>query len=285
MNEGLNIILEQVIRSVIQNKNIAAFVGRLEAIYKRILSVVDIKDEFGMDPVILGQLRPIFEFLYNDWWRVKVEGIDNIPDKGAVVIASNHSGMLPYDAAMINMAVYKNHKKKRNVRFLVADFVENFPILTLFIQRAGGVVASPDNAAKLIRKKEAICVFPEGVRGIGKLYKERYILQDFGKGGMAKLARETDTPIVPCAVVGAEDIHPILWRFDDLGKRLGLPFFPVTPTFPLFGLVGLIPFPSKWKIIFGKPIRYKPSKKPPKVIINELRKKIQGMIDKEIGKK
>jgi len=283
MNEGFNIIFEQVVTALLQDKRVAALSERVEAIYKRILSVVDIKDEFGMDPVILEQLRPIFEFLYKDWWRVEVEGVQNIPDKGSVIIAANHSGMLPYDAAMINMAVFKKHKKRRNVRFLVADFVEKFPILTLFIQRAGGVVASPENAAGLIRKKEAVCVFPEGVRGVGKLYKERYKLQDFGKGGIIRIARETGTSVVPCAVIGAEDIHPILWKSDELGKKLGIPFFPVTPTFPLFGLVGLIPFPSKWKIIFGRPIRYKPSKKNPKLLAGELRAKIQQMIDKEVS--
>ena len=132
-----------------------------------------------------------------------MKGIENIPSKGGAIIASNHSGMLPYDAVMINMAVYNSHRSRRNMRFLVAYFVDNFPFLSLFIQRAGGVKASPENAAKLLKKKELVCIFPEGTKGIGKLYNDKYKLGEFGKGGVIKLAMQSGTPAIPCAVVGA----------------------------------------------------------------------------------
>jgi 1-acyl-sn-glycerol-3-phosphate acyltransferase len=186
---------------------------------------------------------------------------------------------------MLNMAVFAEHSQNRNVRFLVADFVDNFPILSLFIQRAGGVKASPENAVKLLKKGELVCAFPEGTRGIGKLYSERYKLQEFGHGGVVRIARQTGAPVVPCAIIGAEEIYPVMWRFDELGKKMGLPFFPVTPTFPLFGLIGLIPLPSKWKIVFGKPIRYKPSRTPAEKLSIELKEKVQEMINKELIKR
>lgn len=259
-----------------------SLIQNAEAIYKRLISVINTKDEFGMDPVLVKMLRPVFTFLYDNWWRVEVKGIKNIPPKGKAMIVANHSGMLPYDAVMTNMAVFREHPKKRNVRFLVADFVDNFPLLSLFVQRAGGVKASPENAARLLKKGELVCAFPEGTRGIGKLYTEKYKLGQFGKGGVVKLAKETGAPVVPCAIVGAEDTYPIIWKFEEFGKKIGLPFFPVTPTFPLLGLLGLVPLPSKWTIEFGKPVNYKSKKGSIPQLVSELRSEIQMMIDREL---
>lgn len=211
-----------------------------------------------------------------------MKGIENVPIKGPGIIVANHSGMLPYDAVMLNMAIYNNHLKKRNLRFLVADFVDNFPLLSLFIQRTGGVKASPLNAERLLSKSELVCIFPEGVNGVGKLYKDRYKIQEFGHGGVIRLAKKTGVPIIPCAVIGAEEIHPIIYKFDEFGKKLGLPYFPVTPTFPLFGLVGLIPLPSRWVIRFGQPIHLKRSRRSEKEQNSALKSEIQRMIDEEL---
>jgi len=281
MNKDTTKLFNELFRIVLEHPSVAGLVRQTEAIYKRLTSFVDIADEFGMDPVIVSMLRPIFKFLYEDWWRVETIGIKNIPANGPAIIVSNHSGMLPYDAVMINMAVYDKHPKSRNIRFLVADFVDNFPFLSHFISRAGGVKASPENAERLLKKGELVCAFPEGVSGIGKLYSERYKLKNFGHGGVVTLAIKSGVPVIPCAVIGAEDIHPILWKFEEIGKKMGLPFLPVTPTFPLFGLFGLIPFPSKWKIKFGRPLLYKKSKKSSTTLTSELRDTVQRMINEE----
>ncbi len=273
-------IIESLLKEIHKNKHIKLIVKQAEAVYARLLSKVKIKDEFGMDPVLIDMVRPMFEFLYNEWWRVEVSGISNIPPKGPAIIVANHSGVLPYDAVMLNMGVFNKHRRKRNVRFLVADFVDNFPVVSQFIQRAGGVKASRENAEKLLKKGELVCIFPEGTKGVGKLYEDRYKLQTFGKrGGVIRLAAKTGAPIIPCSIIGAEEIHPIIWKSEELGEKLGLPFFPVTPTFPLLGLLGLIPFPSKWKIVFGKPIKYKKSEKRFVKLSSELRTHLQAMID------
>lgn len=282
MNEQFNNIIQQALSAVLSNGHVVSLIAQGRAVYQRLTSVIHTDDEFGMDPELLKMVRPMFEFLYKDWWKVEVEGIKNIPLRGPAMIVANHSGMLPYDAVMINMASFKRHAKHRNVRFLVADFVDNFPVLSLFIRRAGGVKASPENARALLKKGELVCVFPEGTAGIGKTYNEKYKLQSFGKGGVIKLAKEAGVSVIPCAVVGAEETHPILWKFEEFGKKLGLPFFPVTPTFPLFGLVGLLPLPSRWKIIFGRPVNYKSSKRPIPQLNSELRSTIQAMVDEEL---
>lgn len=282
MTKDYYTLAQELLMVLMKSRPVSDFSDKLTAIYKRLTSIVKTRDEFGMDPVLVKMVRPIFNFLYDDWWRVEIKGVKNIPATGPAIITANHSGMLPYDAVMINMGVYNEHRHMRNVRFLVADFVDNFPFLSHFIRRAGGVKASPENASRLLKKGELVCVFPEGTKGVGKLYSEKYKLQDFGKGGVIRLAMQTGAPIIPCAVIGAEDIHPILWKFEDFGKKLGLPFFPVTPTFPLFGLFGLIPFPSKWAIKFGRPILYKKSKKSVNQLTSDLKKIIQTMISAEL---
>ncbi len=284
MKKDLNNVFAEFVTALLSNRKVAHWVAQAMAVYQRATATaVKIRDEFGMDPVLVDMLRPVFEFLYGEWWRVNVKDVKNIPAKGPAIIVANHSGMLPYDAVMINMAVYNEHTKQRNARFLVADFVDHFPMLSKFIRRAGGVKASPENGAKLLKKNELICVFPEGVKGVGKLYSEKYKLKEFGRGGVVKLAMQTGAPIIPCSVIGAEDIHPVLWKFDELGKKLGLPYFPVTPTFPLLGVFGLIPFPSKWTIRFGKPIRYKKTQaKAVPELTEELRDTVQKMVNEEL---
>ena len=213
-------------------------------------------DEFGMDPAFMEWLRPFFEFLYYAYFRVEAEGVKNLPAEGPAILVANHSGALPYDGVMINLAVFNEHAKHRNVRFLVEDFVFATPLLRDFISRAGGVRACHENATKLIDRGELIVVFPEGTKGVGKSFDERYRLRRFGRGGFVKLAMRTGAPVVPVAVVGAEEIHPIIWKSEALARPFGLPFIPFTPTFPWLGPLGLVPLPTKWRIVFGKPIRF-----------------------------
>ncbi len=211
-------------------------------------------DEFGLDPVFEARTRPWFDFLYERYWRVETTGVRNVPETGRCLLVANHSGTLPWDGAMIKHAVHREHPAKREVRWLVEDFVFHFPFLGAFMTRVGGVRACPENAERLLRQDRLVAVFPEGVKGIGKLYKEKYRLQRFGRGGYVKLVLKTGTPVIPVSVVGAEEIHPLLAKGSLLARAMKLPYFPVTPTFPWLGPLGLVPAPTKWFIDFGEPI-------------------------------
>ena len=208
-------------------------------------------DPFGLDPKFEARVEKLLEFMYRRWWRVEVEGVDNIPDEGRALIVANHSGVLPYDGAMIKMAVRLEHQRQRRVRFLVENFVFYFPFLGTFMYRFGSVRASQANARKLLEADDLVAVFPEGVKGLGKPYRLRYQLQRFGRGGFIRLAAGTDSPIVPTAVIGAEEIMPMVGRSRIAAKALNVPYVPITPTFPSMGLLGLLPYPTKWRIRFA----------------------------------
>lgn len=249
-------------------------------------------DEFGMDHSVLEAVRPLFEFLYYDYWRIEAKGIENIPKSGRCMLVGNHSGMLPYDGAMITVACLNEHRAKRHLRFLIEDFVYHFPFLGTFMSRIGAVRACPENATWLLKKGQAVLVFPEGVKGLGKLYEERYQLKRFGRGGFIKIAIKTQTPIIPVAVIGAEEIHPIIWKSSLLAKAMNVPYLPVTPTFPWLGPLGLLPLPTKWTIQFGKPIpfnTFKPVDAENGLLVQSLTEKvehrIQRMIDLQIKKR
>lgn len=240
-------------------------------------------DEFGMDHELVDAVRPFFQFLYDDYWRVDVRGLSHIPKNGRCLLVGNHSGMLPYDGSMITTAVMNGRKGKRHVRFLIEDFVYHFPFLGTFMNRLGAVRACPENAVRLLKKGEIVLVFPEGVKGLGKIYSERYRLKRFGRGGFIKLALKTRTPIVPVAVIGAEEIHPILWKSSILAKAMGVPYLPATPTFPWLGPLGLIPLPTKWSLRFGKPIPlkgYKPADADNGLLVQKLSEKVRDEIQK-----
>jgi len=179
-----------------------------------------------------------------------------VPEEGPAIIVANHSGTIPYDAAMIHLAVYNGMPGRRIVRFLVEDFAFSLPIVRGAIERMGGVRACHEHAARLLEEGWLVLVFPEGVRGAAKPFEERYRLGRFGRGGFVRLALRQGVPVVPSAVVGAEEIHPIIWKSRALGRPLGLPFVPFTPTFPWLGPLGLLPLPTRWRISFGRPFRF-----------------------------
>ncbi len=211
-------------------------------------------DEFGRDPAFEKKVKPLFDFLYHRYWRVSVDGLENIPNHGRGLIVANHSGTLPFDGSMIRLAVTNDHPSKRDVRFLVEDFVYYLPFVGSFMYKIGGVRASPDNAERLLNKNHLVTVFPEGEKGIGKPYKQRYHLQRFGRGGFIKLALRTRAPIIPCAVIGAEETHPLLYKTSLLAKPFGIPYVPITATIPWLGPLGIFGLPAKWHVYFGKPI-------------------------------
>ena len=176
-------------------------------------------DEFGYDPKFAETILPFFEFLYTVWWRVEATGRRRTcPRTGPALIVANHSGVLPWDGIMINLAVRHEHPARRACRMLALDMFALLPFLAPLLAQSGAVRANPENAERLLRKGELVGVFPEGVKGVGKPFKDRYQLARFGRGGFVRLALRTGAPIVPCAVVGAEEIHPKLASMDWLGQ-------------------------------------------------------------------
>lgn len=211
-------------------------------------------DEFGYDPVYERKVLPLFDFLYEKYFRVEVHGVERVPAEGRCLLVANHSGTLPFDGMMLRRAVRREHPKHREVRWLAEDGIFHFPFLGSFTNRVGAVRACQENAERLLEQDALVAVFPEGVKGIAKLFKERYRLQRFGRGGFVKLGLRTRTPVVPVAIVGGEEANPMLSRIDYLTRAFGIPYLPVTPTFPWLGPLGLLPAPTKWKIFFGQPI-------------------------------
>jgi 1-acyl-sn-glycerol-3-phosphate acyltransferase len=211
-------------------------------------------DEFGYDPVYEQRVLPFFDLLYSKYFRVEVHGADRIPAEGRCVLVANHSGTLPFDGMMLRLAVRREHPNHREVRWLAEDVIFHFPFLGSFSNRLGAVRACPENAERLLDQESLLAVFPEGLKGIGKLFKDRYKLQRFGRGGFIKLCLRTRTPVVPVAILGGEETNPMLARLEGVARAIGIPYLPVTPTFPLLGPMGLVPAPTKWKIFFGEPI-------------------------------
>jgi 1-acyl-sn-glycerol-3-phosphate acyltransferase len=211
-------------------------------------------DEMGRDPVYASRYAPFLDFLYKHYFRTRCDGIEHVPEAGRAILVANHSGALPYDALMLMRAVEREHPARRQVRPLLEDEVFHFPYLGTFLNRLGGVRACPENAEKLLSEDQLVAVFPEGVQGTGKLYRDRYRLQRFGRGGFVKLALRSGSPIIPVAIVGAEEATPMLARFSWLARAFGMPHLPITPLFPLLGPAGLLPLPSKWRVRFGAPI-------------------------------
>lgn len=211
-------------------------------------------DEFGFDPelterFVIAALRPIAQ----KWFRVEVRGIENVPTQGGALVVSNHSGTVPVDGLMTMVAVHDH--AGRSLRPLGADLVFKLPVVSSMARKAGTTLACNADAERLLRNGELVGVWPEGFKGIGKPFSERYKLQRFGRGGFVAAAMRTGVPIVPLSVVGAEEIYPLVGNVPSLARLLGLPYLPITPTFPLLGPLGLVPLPSKWIMEFGEPVR------------------------------
>ncbi|MEW2547525.1 lysophospholipid acyltransferase family protein [Streptomyces sp. NPDC047002] len=212
-------------------------------------------DDFGYDEelteqVLMSLIRPVYE----KYFRVEVKGVENIPAEGGALVVANHSGTLPLDGLMMQVAVHDHHPAGRHLRLLAADLVFMLPVVNELARKAGHTLACTEDAAELLGRGEVVGVMPEGFKGLGKPFGERYKLQRFGRGGFVSTALRTGVPIVPCSIVGAEEIYPMLGNAKTLARLLGIPYFPLTPTFPWLGPLGAVPLPTKWTIQFGAPI-------------------------------
>lgn len=243
-------------------------------------------DEFGFDPAYEERYRPLFDFLYRTYFRVEVDGVSAIPAEGRCLVVCNHSGgPIPYDGIMLRTALRREHPQGRELRWLAEDFVYYLPFAGTMMNRLGAVRACQENAERLLAAGKLVAVFPEGVKGIGKLYRDRYKLQRFGRGGFIRLCLRTRTPLVPCAIVGAEEANPLLYRFEHLTRALGIPYVPITPTFPALGPLGLVPAPTKWKMRFGEMIRfdaYGPEAAEDEILVGRLAERVRGTIQELI---
>jgi len=212
-------------------------------------------DETGFDADLTDAIMlPLLRLLYEGWFRVEARGLDNVPDDSGALIVANHSGVLPLDGLMLQVALHDHHPARRRLRLLGADYVFRWPVIGQLARASGVTVACTADAERLLRGGETVGVFPEGFKGIGKPFSERYKLQRFGRGGFVSAALRTGRPIVPCSIVGAEETYPLLADLRPLARLFGAPYVPVTPTFPALGPLGLVPLPSKWYLQFGEPI-------------------------------
>jgi 1-acyl-sn-glycerol-3-phosphate acyltransferase len=212
-------------------------------------------DEFGFDPHFNDHIvMPLLRTLFFWWFRVEVSGVENLPETGAALVVANHAGVLPFDGLMASVAVHDKHPAHRALRLLAADMVFDTPLLGQTARKAGHTLACAQDAHRLLAIGELTAVFPEGYKGLGKHFHDRYKLQRFGRGGFVAAALRTKAPIVPCSIVGSEEIYPMIADAKLLARLFGLPYFPITPLFPLAGPAGLLPLPSKWHIQFGEPI-------------------------------
>lgn len=212
-------------------------------------------DEWGLDLEFLDAFRPLLSFLYKVYWRVESTGLDQIPVDGPALLVANHSGLLPWDGLMVTTAILTEHRSQRLVRSLHGAWLSGLPFVSHVAAKLGQVPATADNGTRLLAEGKLVAVFPEGNAGSGKPFKDRYKLAGFGQSDFVRWALESEIPIIPVSVVGAEEANMTLTTSPLLARATGLPHFPITPTFPWLGLVGLLPLPTKWSVDFGHPIR------------------------------
>ena len=237
-------------------------------------------DEFGLDEGYLMRARGWLDWLFESWWRVEVSGIELIPDADRVLFVANTAGILPWDALMVAHAVERLHPSGRRPRPLVADWLATLPFSQSRLARMGAVRACTENAERLLLADQWVIAFPEGQKGALKPFRERYRLQRFARGGFVPLAARLRAAIVPVAVVGSEELYPILFEPRLLRRLVGVPV-PITPTFPLLGPLGIIPLPSQWRIRFGEPIWFDdvaPERLTDPLYVNRTREQVRGAI-------
>jgi 1-acyl-sn-glycerol-3-phosphate acyltransferase len=243
------------------------------------------QDEFGFSLETFAKWVPAFKFLYDEYFKVKIRGIENIPGQGRGILVGNHSGLLPLDAGMLTMAMCHLHPEPRRIRYLVTDWFFSMPGMGDWMKETGQVRATLDNAQALLAKDELVGIYPEGIRGVGKSFGERYRLIDFHPG-FVQLAIQTQSPLIPVATVGGDEIYPNFINVKKLAQMFGMPFFPITPTFPWVPLpVALLPLPVKWMVKVGEPIElgYPVEKASDRKLCLTIAREIQYNIQRELN--
>ena len=236
-----------------RKRDLDALQARLDRSPRADPLVRGVERDYGFDTAFREATKPFFQFLFDTYWRVDVTGMESVPPHGGAILIGNHSGGIPFDATMVAFALSERRSPGRIARLLYDKFVEGLPLIASFYRKCGGVPARYAIADELLTRDQVVTIFPEGTLGPAKLYDQRYRLRPFATSA-ARLSLKHRVPIVPFAVIGAEEIYPVIGRSTQMGKALGVPYVPITPFFPAFGLLGLIPLPSKWTIVFGSPI-------------------------------
>jgi 1-acyl-sn-glycerol-3-phosphate acyltransferase len=245
-------------------------------------------DRFGLSPDALRRSFPFFYALYRLYFRVQSKGHENLPGRGAAVLASNHGGLLPFDGAMLITDLLLNTDPPRLARSIVDRWAGKLPWVNIYYARVGQVVGTRENFSDLLGDGQMVLVFPEGAAGIRKTITQRRRVQTFHVGFVEEALRAR-TPIIPTAVVGTDDQAPILHDFQGLAKRLGLPALPITPTFPLLGPIGLLPYPVRYRIVYGEPMaiheRFGPEDaEDPRLVrylARQVRHRVQQLVDRQ----
>jgi 1-acyl-sn-glycerol-3-phosphate acyltransferase len=246
-------------------------------------------DSFGLSPRVARRALAFFGLLYRHWFRVESSGHEHVPEKGGAILAGNHGGLLPFDGAMVVADVMLQGSPPRLARAIVERWAGTLPFVNVFYARVGQVIGTRPNFRQLLRSGQLVLVFPEGVEGIKKLAAERYVLQGFHVGFVEESLRHR-VPIVPVAIVGADDQAPILYDVKPLARMLGLPVFPITPTFPWLGPLGLLPYPVKYEICYGEPFHFHEEHPPDAVtdphavryMAEQVRRRVQEMVDRRV---
>ncbi len=242
-------------------------------------------DPWGLDWEFLDAVRPFLSFMYSAYWRVETSGLAHVPDYGRGLLVSNHSGQIPFDAAMIEAAILTEHPTQRLVRALYADWFATLPFVSILFDKTGQALAHEENVTRLLHQNELVAVFPEGFKGGGKLFKDRYKLARFGRGGFVRAALQTQAPIIPVSVVGAEETYISLHKSKTLARLTGFPYFPISPTFPWLGLLGALPLPTKWYIDFGEPLtlsEYAPAAADDVVLVTQMSQQVRRQVQQMI---
>ena len=242
-------------------------------------------DEWGLDMEFLQAIEPLFTFMYSTYWRVETSGMENVPEEGRALLVCNHSGQLPWDGVMLGTAIYNEHPAQRIVRNLYATWLPTLPIFSALVTKLGQVMANEENGVRLLEQEHLVSVFPEGYKGVGKLFRERCRLARFGRGGFVRMALKTGTPMIPVAVVGAEETYVSLAKSPTIARMFGLPYFPISLTWPWLGPLGFVPLPTKWYIDIGEPIPtdgYDPEAASNLVLVSQLTDQVRNIVQEMI---